>query len=50
VPTSPDFVEKCEIVQLYTGNLGDGEMHQNFIVSERAGEILYVCSETTTYI
>jgi len=38
------------MAELYTGDLGEREMLENFILSKGVGEIRYSCSETATYI
>lgn len=44
-------VEKDGMTELYTGGMGEkGEMHKNFILSKRAREAHYLCSETATYV
>ena len=39
------------MAELYTGGMGERrEMLKNFILSKRAGEAHYLCSETATYV
>jgi len=42
-------LEKYEIVELYTGNLGEREMLKNYIISKGAGGADYSCSNKPTY-
>ena len=38
------------MAKLSTGDMREREIHENFILSQRAGMTCYLCSETTTYI
>lgn len=38
------------MAKLYTGDMQEQEILENFILSQRAGETHYLCSEIATYI
>lgn len=38
------------MVKRYTGDMQERDVVKNFILSQSAGEIHYLCSETATYI
>jgi len=43
-------IEKYQIVELYTGNLGEREMLENYILSKGTGEAQYLCGRTRAHI
>ena len=43
-------IEKYQIVELYTGNLGEREVLENYILSKGTGETQYLCGRTRAHI